>query len=559
MLLVLLLPGLLFALACRAPAPPGQEASSPDLPVRGRIYRSAFSDPLPAPLERLLVYEKRVVAEPIVWDFYGDVFRFPRATAIPGLQDAHGHLESLGETLETVDLTGCASVDEVVELVVQRAGTVPPGQWILGRGWDQTRWPGQAFPGHAPLSARVPDHPVFLERVDGHAAFVNARALEIAGIGGRELPKVPGGRIVTDAGGLATGVLVDKASDLVFERIPEPDAATRERRLLAAQALLLSQGVTCVHDMGTEPETLDALLRLEEDGRLKIRVLCYLSTQKGLPPAARVGRPEDYGPERKVRVVGAKMYVDGALGSRGAALLEPYSDAPDERGLLQMTAEEYAALLRQVVAAGLQPATHAIGDEGNRMVLDAYEAELRRDPAFAELRPRIEHAQVVALADLERFDRLGVIPSMQPTHATSDMRWAEARLGAERVKGSYAWRAISSERVPLALGSDFPVESSNPLLGLYAAITRQDTAGNPPGGWRTDQALTPAEALDGFTSGAAFAAREEPTRGTLVPGAFCDVTVLDVDPLTCSPEELLTARVLRTIVDGEVVYEAPQP
>ncbi len=485
------------------------------------------------------------------------------AVVVPGLIDAHGHLEGLGEALESVDLLGCTSLDELVERVAARAATQPAGSWILGRGWDQTLFPGQEFPVHGALSARVPEHPVFLERVDGHAAFVNARALELTGFANAELPDVEGGRIVVDARGVPTGVLVDAAATLVAARIPKPDRATITRRILAAQEALLAFGLVGMHDMGTTPQGLAVLRGLEQDGRLELRVASYVWANEGVPSYLRSER-EHVGPaarasqsrlDQKVRLIGAKLMVDGALGSRGAALFEPYSDAPGEVGLLQMSPELYAARLREAVAADLQPATHAIGDRGNRMVLDAYEREFGADPErLAWFRPRIEHAQVVAPEDWARFDRLGVIPSMQPTHATSDMRWAEARVGSERIPGAYAWRRLPSARAPLACGSDFPVESPNPLLGLYAARTRADASGKPSGGWLADQCLDGASALAGFTSGAAFAAHEETLRGKLLPGFAADLTVLSVDPVRCTPQELLSARVLATMVDGELVY-----
>jgi len=473
-------------------------------------------------------------------------------TAVPGLQDAHGHLEGLGEALENVDLVGCPTFDELVRRVAERARSQPPGTWVLGRGWDQTLWPGGEFPAHAALSAAVPDHPVFLERVDGHAALVNARALALSGLDSGTLPSVEGGRIVVDERGAATGVLVDAATALVGARIPPPDRATRERRILAAQSALLAAGLTAIHDMGTAPETLSVLDELAQDGRLELRVLSYLWANEGPPQGFSGLRRADKDEDSKLRVVGAKLMVDGALGSRGAALLEPYTDAPDEIGLLQMSPETYAQRLRAVLELGLQPATHAIGDRANRMVLDAYEHELAREPELARLRPRIEHAQVVAPADWPRFAALGVIPSMQPTHATSDMRWAEARLGPERVQGAYAWKHLAGAKAPLAFGSDFPVESVNPLLGLYAARTRSDASGHPQGGWMPDERLDGAAALAGFTRGAAYAAREERHRGRLRPGYAADLTALDVDPVTCAPEALLGARVLYTIVDGRV-------
>jgi hypothetical protein len=541
---------------CSAPGSVRPAAQASTLFEGGLIHPEAGSAPLTALRASdgwVVELERRGAGPTTVIDLRGGV-------AVPGLQDAHGHLEGLGEMLESVDLAACPSFEELIERVAERAARQPPGTWILGRGWDQTLWPGREFPHHAALSARVGEHPVCLERVDGHAVLVNARALAVAGLeNAAALPAIEGGRIHVDAQGRPSGVLVDAATELVARHIPAPDRAARERRLLAAQELLLSQGLTCVHDMGTSEETLAVLAELEHQGRLRLRVICYLWANDGLSPAelALLDPARDSDPTRKLRVLGAKLMADGALGSRGAALLEPYADAPGELGLLQLAPEALAERLREALAAGLQPATHAIGDRGNRLILDLYERELRERPELARLRPRVEHAQVVAEADRARFGLLGVIPSVQPTHATSDMRWAEARLGAQRLSGAYAWLRLSGARAPLALGSDFPVESSSPLLGLYAARTRQDPQGSPPGGWLADQRLDARAALAGFTSGAAFAAREEATRGRLHPGYRADLTVLDVDSLQASPGELLRARVLLTVIDGEVVYAAP--
>jgi len=556
----------LLAASCLSGRPPwlGEDYA---IVSGGTIYAAADA----RPVEALLVEDGRVLrlgtreeieaeAASLVeraWGFHIKVeprrIDLAGGTAVPGLVDAHGHLESLGEALENVSLQGCQSLDEVIARVAARAAQQPPGTWIRGRGWDQTLFPGQAFPEHAALSAAVPDHPVFLERVDGHAAFVNAAALARAGLDG-PLPEVEGGRIVLDASGRPTGVLVDAATTLVAARIPAPDAATRRRRILAAQEALLAAGLVGMHDMGTAPETLEVLRALEREGALHLRVDCYLWANEGLGAFGRVRVQED--PRRRLRVIGAKLMLDGALGSRGAALLAPYADAPGETGLPQMSAEAYAARLAEVLDAGLQPATHAIGDGGNRMVLDAYEAALKKAPRLARLRPRIEHAQVVAPEDWGRFEALGVIPSMQPTHATSDMRWAEARLGPERLRGAYAWQRLPGPHAPLALGSDFPVESPSPLLGLYAARTRQDAEGAPAGGWTSDQRLSAVEALRGFTQGAAWAAREERLRGKLEPGYAADLTVLSVDPLHCEPRALLTATVLATVVDGVLVHSS---
>jgi predicted amidohydrolase YtcJ len=478
------------------------------------------------------------------------------ATAVPGLQDAHGHVESYGKSLETVDLKGCASYAELCERVAAQAALQPPGTWVEGRGWDQTRWSENAFPHHRALSERVPDHPVYLARVDGHAALANARALEAAGLTGPQASEhpVPGGELRLDPERRPTGVLVDAAMGLVSRHLPEPDEATRVRRILRAQTELLAQGLTCVHDMGVSRSTIDLLARLRDDGRLKLRLVEYLHGNRELGERDLRGLPLAPDPRDRLCAIGVKLLVDGALGSRGAALLEPYDDAPGETGLVQLTPDELRERIATCAAAGLQPAIHAIGDRGNRMVLDAYEAELKRNPGFAELRPRVEHAQVVSPEDWGRFAALGAIPSMQPTHATSDMRWAQERLGARRLPGAYAWRRLAPDLSSLAFGSDFPVEETNPLLGLYAALTRQDAAGWPEGGWLGDQRLDARTALAAFTSGAAYAAHQEDRRGRLAPGYRADLSAFDVDPLECEPRELLAARCVMTVIDGEVVW-----
>jgi predicted amidohydrolase YtcJ len=485
--------------------------------------------------------------------------------ALPGLQDAHGHWEGLGEALESVDLRGAASYDDVVARVAARAAAEPSGQWITGRGWDQNLWPEKAFPHHASLSAAVPDHPVFLERVDGHAVLVNQRALVAAGLDGAGLdPRpVPGGLHVLDGEGRSTGVLIDAATELV--RVPPPDEATRVRRILAAQEVLLAAGLTAVHDMGVDLEGVELMRGLAREGQLRLRGVLYLGGDQDLVPEMAAARASDVQRlQDDLAVVGVKLYADGALGSRGAALLADYADQPGHQGLLLTNPAELADDLAWCARAGLQPAVHAIGDRANRLVLDAFEQRLAADPAFAALRPRVEHAQVVAAPDRGRFAALGVVPSMQPVHCTSDMPWAPERLGPDRIAGAYAWRRLAPDPSALAFGSDFPVEQPSPLGGLYAAVTRRPApagspAGPPAGYPDADQRLTLGEALGAFTAGAARAARQEATRGRLEPGYFADLTVLDRDPFAGPPEELLRAAVRMTVVSGRVVHRADPP
>ncbi len=558
----LLAPALLAG--CRFGGSPAPEPlSGGTLFFDGRFYLGA---PDWKSVEALLVRDGRVVAA-------GGVRRLESmaragtlkrvgiegGVAVPGLQDAHGHWESYGAALETVDLRGARSFDEVIERVVASAAGHPRGTWIQGRGWDQNLWPESTFPHHAKLSERVPEHPVMLRRVDGHAALVNARALAIAGLDGAGLDPhpLPGGRLILDDEGRCTGVVIDAAMGLVSGHIDAPDEATRIRRLLRAQEALLAQGLTAVHDMGVPVSTVLLLEQLRSEGRLELRSIAYLSGLSELSPAVLDGFPLEPDREDRLAVLGVKLYVDGALGSRGAALLEDYSDEAGNRGLMQVSEEELERYVSLCALRGLQPAAHAIGDRACRAVLDAYQLVLERQPALAALRPRLEHAQVVSPLDWARLARLGVIPSMQPTHCTSDMPWAPERLGDERVRGAYAWRRLAPDTSTLAFGSDFPVESPSPLEGLFAAVTRRDRSGQPAGGFPDgSQRLSIEEALAAFTTGAAHAAHQEDRRGRLSPGYFADLTVMDRDPLSSPPEDLLRAKIVMTVVNGEVVYAA---
>jgi len=478
--------------------------------------------------------------------------------AVPGLEDAHGHLEGYGASLQQLDLTGVPTFQALVERVRDVAKTLPEGTWIRGRGWDQNLWEGGKFPHHLLLSLATPKHPVFLERVDGHAALVNEAALAAARLNGviDPPPRIQGGRVFLDDDRRATGMLLDAATSLVEKAIPKPTNEVLRERFLAAQEKLLAYGLTCVHDMGTSPAMLALLQDLRARGELRLRVVAYLDGMGELDKKSLAGFPKAPDPKDMLSVPGVKLYADGALGSRGAALLDPYSDAPGENGLMLLAEEQLAERLALLARAGLQPAVHAIGDRANRVVLDAYERLAVAVPGFRDLRPRIEHAQVVAPKDWPRFPALGVVPSMQPTHATSDMAWVEARLGPERTRGAYAWRALAPELGRLAFGSDFPVESPNPLGGLFAARTRTKVGGKPEDALLPEQRLDGAAALAGFTSGPAWAARQDDRRGRLLPGYACDLTVLGVDPTTCDPAELLKDSVRMTVINGVVVWRA---
>lgn len=472
------------------------------------------------------------------------------ATIIPGLIDSHVHMEGLGDQLEVIDLRYVRTIAEVAELVRREAARRPAGEWIRGRAWDQTHWGGQ-FPTARDLAAAAPNHPVYLTRVDGHAGWVNPRALELAGITAAT-PDPPGGRIIRDASGAPTGVLIDRAQGLVSRKIPPAGPEATRRRLAAAARECARLGLTTVHDAGVGAQGLAAYRELLARGELPVRVYAMIGGPGALWKEFLARGPE-IGDRLTVRSL--KLMADGALGSRGAALLEPYSDDPGNTGLLMLTREEIERIGRQAFERGFQVSTHAIGDRANRVTLEAYGAVLggRNDRRW-----RIEHSQVIAPPDFELFSKYSVIASMQATHATSDMRWAEARLGKERVRGAYAWRRFLSLGVPVANGSDFPVEEPNPLWGFYAAITRQDRDGHPKEGWQPDQRMTREEALKSWTLACAYAAFEEGKKGSLEPGKLADLVMLSADIMTIPPAEILKTRVKMTILGGQVVYsEAP--
>lgn len=467
----------------------------------------------------------------------------------PGLIDAHSHLGGLGMALEEVDLRQAPSYEEVVRRVREAAARLPAGAWVMGRGWDQNLWPGQRFPTQEELSRAVPDHPAWLTRVDGHAVLVNARALAALGLGAAT-PDPPGGRLLREPDGQLTGVLVDRAVDLA--RLPEASAADRERRLAAAARHCVALGLTTVTDMGIGAADLAAYQALRHAGRLPLRAAVFLADDEALL-RGWFGRGPEIDPAARLTVRGVKLYADGALGSRGAALVEPYSDDPGNLGLLVSSGAHLEAVARQAAAHGFQVAIHAIGDRGNLVALDAMERAL--GGPRPDLRFRLEHAQVLRLDDIGRLARLGIVASMQPTHATSDMPWAAQRLGEARLAGAYAWRKVLAAGGRLALGSDFPVESADPLLGIYAAVTRQDLAGRPPGGWFPAERLSRQEALRGFTLDAAWSLFLDREVGSLTVGKRADLVVFAHDPMTMAAAEIPRAGVDLTLVEGQLVYD----
>lgn len=475
--------------------------------------------------------------------------------AYPGFQDAHGSIEGLGRDLEEVDLRGSKSYEEVIRRVAAAAAELPAGEWVEGSGWDQTLWPDGAWPVHGPLTEAVPDHPVVLRRVDGRTVLVNGPALAAA----PGLSKDPEGGRALRLDGKATGVLQGSAADLVLSLIPSPSPADRTRRMQRARERLLECGLTCVHDLDLDLEAAALLRALSSEEAAGLRIVGYVraDTWNSAADFRRIDAAQRLGDLFELR--GCSLVLDGALGSRAAALLADYSDGKGERGMLFTDVERLSRQLRLAGEAGLQPAIHAIGDRANRLALNAIEQTSRTLDGFSRLRPRIEHAQVIESSDMQRFGELGVIPSMQPSHVASDLRWAQDRLGPERARGAYAWRSLLNLKNarPLALGSSFPAEDPSPLRGIHAALTRQALDGTPKSGWFAGQRLTATEALAGFTSGPAVAAGQDDRRGLLARGYFCDMTVLDVDLTLLTPstaERALRAKVLMTIVNGRVLY-----
>jgi len=457
---------------------------------------------------------------------------YPQATRVdgngqyilPGLIDAHAHVYSLGYLAISLDLNGTPSIADAVQQIADFSAQNRYNQWILGRGWNQVLWPGKEFPNSSDIDAVVNDRPVWLRRIDGHAGWANSKALQIASIDD-DTPDPVGGKILRDANGKATGILIDNAMSLLEPRIPAPDKDGIRTAYRTAIRRLVSLGMTGVHDTGINTQEAEVYMAMADDGELDMRIYAMVSgAGKNLDD---IGKPlTGYGGD-KLDIAAVKLYADGALGSRGAALLEPYSDDSENRGLPFWTANELITFTKKANDMGFQVGIHAIGDSGNRMALDAFEKAQGSQPS--ELRNRVEHAQIISLDDIPRFAELGVIASMQPTHATSDMNMAEDRLGPDRIQGGYAWRRLLDSGAVLASGSDFPVELPNPFYGLYAAVTRQDRGGMPEGGWYIDQGLTRAEALHSFTLAAAYAAHQEDRMGSLEPGKWADFIIVDRD------------------------------
>ena len=472
-------------------------------------------------------------------------------TLLPGITDAHGHVSSLGYALLQIDLRGATSARQVSSLISKYAKEKPFLNWIQGRGWNQVLWPGQQYPTAPILDELVSDRPVWLERIDGHAGWANSKALALAGINANTISP-PGGEIIRDQNGNPTGILIDNAMALVNQIIPPPSDEEMAAALAVATSHLLSLGITSVHDAGVSARENDYYRQLANSGNLDVRLYGMISSTD-----PELGRMLSAGPSNDpldlYSARSVKVYTDGALGSRGAALLEPYSDRASHSGLLLTSKEQLRAIFSLSIQAGFQVAIHAIGDKGNRIALDEVEH------AYAtiggrKLRHRIEHSQVVALDDIPRFKSLDVIASMQPTHATSDMNMAEDRLGSDRLKGAYAWRSFLDQGSVLVSGSDFPIELANPFHGIHAAVTRQNQFDEPYGGWISKQAMTTEEAVRSFTIDAAWAAHQDKVLGGLTEGKWADFILLDQDLFAIPVNELWKTKVAETWLAGKLVY-----
>jgi len=574
----LILFSLLSCAACNVETPPQAEAPA------GQVappQDTSVSVPPEGPYVETLIHNAKIytmdpgfsTAEAILFDSSGRIHNvggeqamleaFPDAlhidlrgrTIIPGLIDSHAHLYGLAISLSQAQLRDTGSKEEIIQRLREQEQLLSDGDWLLGGGWDQNDWEVKEFPSRADLDAAFPDRPVWLQRIDGHAGWANGAALALADrdLSGDWQPQ--GGFIHRDADGQPTGVLVDGAMELVEKAVP----AISPELLRASTGLALQQmvslGLTGVHDMGVNRQVLESYRQLIAAGQFPSRVYAFSDgAGETLDWLCANGPVED--PSGRLVMRAVKLYIDGAMGSRGAALLGDYADDSGNSGLLFMAPDELQAQVEKALACGFQVGVHAIGDRGNRVVLDAFDAALPKYPDNPG-RHRVEHAQTLTAADIPRFAGLRVIAAMQPTHATSDMYWVGDRLGPERVVYAYTWRSLLDSGAKLALGSDFPVEQVNPMLGIYAAVTRQDIEGWPPGGWYPREAMSRAEAVRGYTLDAAYAGFMEKSVGSLESGKRADFIVLDQDIFEIEAARIATVKVLQTWLDGELVYSYP--
>lgn len=478
------------------------------------------------------------------------------ATVLPGLVDSHTHVAGLGANLSRVDLRGTRTEEEVIVRLEEARGDTPPGEWIVGYGWDEGAW-ANGYPDMRLLSRRFPDNPVVLRSLHGFATWGNRRAFEEAGITAEtEVPT--GGEILRDGDGDPAGVLLNRAGQLLLDATPKPDLTQTMANVHAGLMAMAEAGYVAVHEAGADGMLMYALETLERSGQLPIRVYAMLSSQEEALLQAWLEKGPDADTESMLRTRSVKAYYDGALGSRGAWLLEDYADGPGQRGVAGTGYGFNEGIVAEMMRAGFQVSIHAIGDAGNRETLAFIERVVAGDPDVRENRNRIEHAQVVHPDDFQRFAELDVIASMQPPHAVEDMSWAEQRLGPRRLQGAYAWRTMRRHGVRLIFGSDLPGSDHDIFYGWHAAITRRNKALEPAGGWRPEETLTPEEAVRAYTSWAAYAAFLEHETGAIEEGRLADLTVMDVDPFVTGetePGRLLDGSIVMTVVGGQIVYE----
>jgi predicted amidohydrolase YtcJ len=482
------------------------------------------------------------------------------STVLPGMTDSHYHLMGVGMREMTLNLEGAQSVEDFLAQVKARVERTEPGRWVTGRGWIETFWKPAVFPTRAQLDAVAPKHPVFLVRADGHGAVANSAALAVAGVD-KTTPNPFGGEISRDkATGEATGMLLDRAQALVTKHIPPPSAQELEQALLLGVRRTLSLGWCQIQNAGSTYDDVALMQKLLGEGKIKLRIYNAVygpgpDARRLMGEGATIGAHDDRFTMRTIKVA-----FDGALGSRGAALLEPYADAPDTSGFLTQKQEELLPMLEEALRRGIQVETHAIGDRANRVILDLYQQAFRAVPpdrrAVREPRWRIEHAQVVSPTDIPRFVELGVIPSMQPSHAIGDLHFAPSRLGVKRLAGAYAWRSFLALGSIIAAGSDAPVERGEPMIEFYAAVARKDQQGRSGEGWHPEQAVSREQALKMLTLWPAYAAFQEKDRGSIQVGKLADMTVLSADVMKIPEAEILKTRCVMTVVGGEIVYDS---
>ena len=481
------------------------------------------------------------------------VFDLEGKTLLPGIIDAHGHVMGLGFQELQINLAGITSLQGTLQELKEYAEANPELEWIIGRGWNQTLWEENRFPTAADLDQVIPDRPVWLSRVDGHAGWANTKAIQLAQVSS-DTPDPVGGKIIRDNRGRPTGVFIDAAEGYVQTVVPESNREEQTLALNAALSLLSSYGVTSVHDAGVGVETWELYKDFAIQRKLRTRIYGMISGAGRVFDQLSSEGPIQSLYDDRLALRSVKLYSDGALGSRGAALIEDYHDDPGNKGLLFIDQEEMNLMVEKVVSKGYQANIHAIGDAANRQVLDALGYAQQLYPR-EDQRNRIEHAQIVALEDIVRFKDLDIIASMQPTHATSDKNMAEDRVGPQRIKGAYAWQSFLRQGTVVASGSDFPVESANPFLGFYASITRKDIQGNPLSGWYSNEAMDRVQTLKSFTIDAAFAGFQEDVLGSLEPGKWADFIIIDQDIMMAPDSMLWQTKVLQTWVAGEKVFD----